>query len=169
MTPTEKAQKPDRPSMPAGYGIRKDGQGQLDWSWVDERMQTSRNYWISSTRPDGRPHAMPVWGVWLDGSLYFGTNRKSVKGRNLANDPRVAVHLESGDEAVMIESVATEVHDNQMLTRIAQAFSQKYPGMPAEPDTSPEVVYYAVRPKVVLAWLENDFPNTATRWRLEED
>ncbi len=155
--------------MPAGYGIRKDGQGQLGWDWVEERMARSRNYWICSSRADGRPHSMPVWGVWLDGSLYFGTNRESVKGRNLANDPRVAVHLESGDEAVIIESSAEEVRDNETLARIALAFSQKYPGMPVEPDPSPEVVYYAIRPKLVLAWLENDFPNTATRWRFSRE
>lgn len=159
----------DRPEMPADYGIKRGKTGQLPWNWVSERMEKSHNYWVCSTRPDGRPHAMPVWGVWLGDTLYFGTNRDSVKGRNLSADPRVAVHLESGDEAVMIESVVEETHDMETLIRIAAAFSQKYPGYNPDPDFGPEVAMYAVRPRRVMAWLENDFVRSATRWRFEEE
>lgn len=161
--------KSDRPEMPADYGIERGPDGQLPWYWVSERMEKSRNYWICSTRPDGRPHAMPVWGVWLDDVLYFGTNRDSVKARNLSADPRVAVHLESGDEAVMIESLVEETRDKETLARIAAAFSQKYPGYNPDPDFGPEVAMYAVRPRRVMAWLENDFVRSATRWHFDQE
>jgi hypothetical protein len=164
--PAPLQKNPDRPAIPAGYGIRTDSEGLLTWEWVDDRMQKSRNYWICSTRPDGRPHAIPVWGVWFEDTLFFGTDPVSTKGKNLAADPRVVVHLESGDEVVIIESNVQEVKDKETLTAIAQAYNRKYPGFSADPDVDLGGITYAVRPQSVLAWLENDFINSATRWRI---
>ena len=98
--------RPERPGLDPSYGISTAEEGLLPWSWVSEQMERSRNYWVCTTRPDGRPHAMPVWGVWVDDTLWFSTGDGSVKARNLAADPRVAVHLESGDDAVMLEGTA---------------------------------------------------------------
>ena len=53
--------KRSRPTM-KDYGIHTSDEGLMDWSWVDEQMAKSRNYWICTTRPDGKPHAAPVWG-----------------------------------------------------------------------------------------------------------
>jgi hypothetical protein len=57
-----------RPRFP-GYGIAEEPAGMVSWRWAIERLADSRNYWISTTRRDGRPHAMPVWGVVADGTL----------------------------------------------------------------------------------------------------
>ena len=64
-----------RPDMP-GYGIlaAEAGRGLLPWSWAAERLAKARTYWLATTRPDGRPHAMPVWGVWLAGRDYSPTS-----------------------------------------------------------------------------------------------
>ena len=64
-----------RPVMPEGYLYQHDVR-LLPWSYVSERMEQSRSYWIATTRADGRPHVMPVWGVWLDEVFYFGTGNK---------------------------------------------------------------------------------------------
>jgi len=55
-----------RPYMP-GYGLldAAQGAGLLPWSWAVERLQRSHDYWVATVRPDGRPHVMPVWGVWM--------------------------------------------------------------------------------------------------------
>ncbi|HSN73709.1 MAG TPA: pyridoxamine 5'-phosphate oxidase family protein, partial [Anaerolineae bacterium] len=89
-----------RPAM-QDYGISDEPDGLLPWSFASQRMAAARNYWIGSSRPDGRPHAAPVWGVWLDDVFYFGTVPGSVKARNLAANPALVVHLESGDEVVI--------------------------------------------------------------------
>src|SRR5262245_60149405 len=94
------APKPDRPDMPTGYGIAQIEKGLLSWEWVTAQLENSRNYWICSTRPNGRPHAAPVWGVWFEGALYFSSDRRSRKARNLAAKPEVVAHLESGDDTV---------------------------------------------------------------------
>ena len=94
-----------RPDMP-DYGISADADGLLPWQHVSEQMAAARNYWIGTVRPDGRPHATPVWGVWVDETFYFGMGPRSVKARNLAANPALVVHLESGDDVVVLEGVA---------------------------------------------------------------
>jgi nitroimidazol reductase NimA-like FMN-containing flavoprotein (pyridoxamine 5'-phosphate oxidase superfamily) len=73
-----------------GYGISESAEGMLPWSWAEERLSDSRNYWVASTRPDGRPHLMPVWAVWVGDALYFSTARTSTKARNLFASPTAA-------------------------------------------------------------------------------
>ena len=103
-----------RPKM-QDYGIAEGDQGLMTWDWVRDQMATSRNYWIGSTRPDGKPHAAPVWGVWVDDTLYFSTGRTSRKARNLAANPAVVVHLESGDETVILEGAVEPLTDQHAV------------------------------------------------------
>jgi nitroimidazol reductase NimA-like FMN-containing flavoprotein (pyridoxamine 5'-phosphate oxidase superfamily) len=158
-----------RPQMAQGYGISSSANGLLTWDWVDSRMAASRNYWISTTRPDSRPHVVPVWGVWLDGVLYFGGDRQARRSRNLAVNPQASVHLESGDEVVIIEGRVEEVeHDLELLTRIAEAMAVKYPPFKPDPEPAPGTAMYRVRAQTVFAWTEQDYPNTATRWKFDQ-
>ncbi len=163
--PTPKA---SRPHMP-GYGIldADSGRGLLPWSWVTERMSKARNYWISTTRPDGQPHVMAVWGIWLDEAFYFSTGRDSRKTRNLAANPRCVVCPERADEAVILEGTAEEVADPSLLGRFKDVYYTKYQW---DIDTSQGGIY-AVRPSVAFAFIENadDFPGSATRWRFRDD
>ena len=154
-----------RPRFP-GYGIHTGEDGLLPWSWAVERLRESRNYWISSTRPDGRPHAMPVWGAWIDGAVVFGTARDSVKGRNLAARPDVVVHLDSGDEAVILEGVVEELTDLHVLRAYADEAERKYAWRPDDEELRTGL-HLALRPRVAYAWLEREYPRTATRFDFE--
>ena len=91
-----------------GYGIRPadEGTGLLPWSWAEERLISSRNYWVVSSWPDGRPHAMPVWGMWHDGGFWFSSSRGSRKAKNLAENPRCVVTTEDAENPVVVEGVA---------------------------------------------------------------
>ncbi len=161
--------KRSRPTM-KDYGIHTGDEGLMDWSWVDEQMAKSRNYWICTVRPDGKPHVAPVWGVWVDEALYFGSGRSSRKSRNLTASPNVVVHLESGDDTVIIEGTVSEVGeaDIPLLIKIADAYAEKYPPFKPDPKPTPGNVTYRLNPEIVYAWLESDFPKTATRWVIEE-
>lgn len=153
-----------RPTFTPGYGIDPSKiEGLLPWSFVAERMAGSRNYWVATTRTDGRPHAMPVWGLWLDGVFYFSTDPKSVKGRNLAARPEVVVHLESGDEAVILEGTVEHVSEQAELVRFADAYDAKYHFRP-DP-TNPDQGVYRLNVRTAFAWTEKDFLTTTTRWR----
>jgi Pyridoxamine 5'-phosphate oxidase len=152
------------PHVPELYGIKPRKQ-YLPWSHAEERLERSRNYWICTARPDGRPHSIPVWGFWIDSALFFGTARSSRKARNLVHNSAVSVHLESGDDVVILEGTATEISDPATLKKIDGASQTKYK-MPLT--TLPgETVLYCVRPRVALAWTEKDFPKTATRWEFK--
>lgn len=151
------------PQVPALYAL-KQRDNYLPFAHAEKRLEKSRNYWICTTRPDGRPHSIPVWGFWIDQTLYFGTARSTRKARNLAHDPAISVHLESGDDVVILEGKAAQVafSDKRTLKKLDDASRKKYK-MPLM--LVPESIFYAVRPRVVLAWTEKDFPNNATRWQ----
>jgi hypothetical protein len=151
------------PQLPPLYGL-KQRDNFLPFTHAETRLEKSRNYWICTTRPDGRPHSIPVWGFWIDHTLYFGTARSTRKALNLAHNPAVSVHLESGDDVVILEGKASEVDisDKQTLKKLDAASRKKYK-MPLM--VVPEAVFYSVRPRTVLAWTESDFPNNATRWQ----
>ena len=148
------------PHVPALYGI-KPRKEYLPWSHAQERLEGSRNYWICTVRPDGRPHSIPVWGFWLDDALYFGTAQTTRKARNLAHNPAISVHLESGDDVIILEGNTVEINDKAVFKKIDASCRTKYK-MPLM--IIPESVLYCVRPRVVLAWKESDFPATGTRW-----
>src|SRR5262249_13140912 len=94
-TGRETGPKASRPHMP-GYGVPKDKKGLLPWSHVTERMAEAQNYWICTVSPGRRPHATPVWGVWLDDRLYFGGGPQTRRRPNLGGDPAVGVAFGRG-------------------------------------------------------------------------
>ena len=148
--------------MPAGYGIASGDEGTVPWSWVEKQCTNSRNYWICTTRADGRPHAIPVWGLWLDDAVVFSTDPESWKARNFRARPDVVVHLESGDEVVIVEG-RVEAFDRARLDAFLDAYEAKYNFRPSADQTEG---IYTVRPARVLAWREQDFPTSATRFQL---
>ncbi|HYM68452.1 MAG TPA: pyridoxamine 5'-phosphate oxidase family protein [bacterium] len=159
-TEGSRAPRPTRPGIPGSYGVLGHGADRLPWNTVRDWWVVARNYWVATTRPDGRPHAAPVWGVWLDDAFYFATDRASQKGRNLAVAPAIVVHLESGHDVAILDGRAEEVTDRTILTRFADTYEAKYQ---IRPDT-PTGVVYSLRPSVGFTWLEKNFPETATRW-----
>jgi PPOX class probable F420-dependent enzyme len=151
-----------------GYGIlpAEEGGGLLPWSWAEERLKAARRYWLATVCPDGRPHAMAVWAVWLDGALRFSTGGHSRKARNLARDARCVVTTESGEEAVVVEGVAERIEARADRDRMERAYADKYgSGYPSDS------WLFAVRPVVVFGFIEreDEFGRTATRWSWEEE
>ena len=149
-----------RPRMPESYGIRDEaeGRGLLPWSHVAGRMQSAHNYWIATAGADGRPHVAPIWGLWQDAAFYFSTDPTSRKGRNLAANPSVVIHLESGDDAVILEGPADRFEDPRRMQDLDKAYFEKY-GYHLIGNS-----VYRVRPSRAFAWFEADFPGSATRW-----
>jgi hypothetical protein len=153
---------PERPRFASGYGTPTDDEGLLPWAWASERLAAAHNYWLATTRPDGRPHAQPIWALWYDPELWFSTDPKSVKGRNLAGRPDAVVHLESGDETVILEGRATRAAD--LHPAFVEDYERKY-GWRVDP-LGEDTAYYSFRPATVLAWREADFPQSVTRFKV---
>jgi pyridoxamine 5'-phosphate oxidase-like protein len=159
-----------RPQLPDGYGVPAGDDGMVDWDWAVEQLVQARNYWFCTTRPDGRPHAMPAWAVWVDDALYFDGSPETRRGRNLALNPAITVHLESGAHVVVLEGdgLAAGKPDAALAQRLVAAFEAKYA---ATDDYHPSATQWdegglwILRPKVAFGW--RDFPNSLTRWRFE--
>lgn len=159
-----------RPYMP-GYGISgpAEGSGLLHWSWAAERLTAARNYWLATVWPDGRPHVMPVWGMWDDGTLWFTSAVGSRKIRNLLADPRCCVTTEDAADPVVIEGVAQIVTEPAVLQRIIDLMNAKY-GTHSDADfldpaTNATV---GVRPRRVFSLRAGDFTGSPTRWIFED-
>lgn len=152
MAPEPKA---DRPHAP-GYGFPDDTDGVLPWSWAVDLLNRVRNPVVSTVRPDGRPHAMPVWGLWLGDVYCFSTAITSVKSENLKVNPQCVVTAGEGHDAVILEGRA-EIAD--LPDGFTEAYKSKYD------HTIDEGPIWIVRPKVAFAFQEtDDFAKTATRW-----
>jgi hypothetical protein len=152
--------KGERPQFASSYGISGETTGTIGWEVSSGKMAIARNYWVVTVDPHGNPHTVPVWGVWMDDRLYFGMDTASQKGRNIAANPRVVVHLESGDDVVLLHcDVATEA-GSAVRERVFATYREKY-SMPS--DFSFDPVMCAI-PYRGFAWLEADFPRTATRY-----
>ncbi len=152
--------KATRPHVP-GYDFSGRRAGLLPWKWATDRLKRSRQYWIATTRPDGAPHLMIIWGVWLDDRFWFSTGARSRKARNLAANPKCSIGTDDAAEAVILEGTA-EVIDAQgaECERFAKAYEKKYAwdlrgmGQPV----------YRFRPSLGFGLYEKKFEQTATRW-----
>jgi len=162
--------KASRPYMP-GYGIHdaNRGGGLLPWSWARERLEKGRTYWLATTHPEGRPHVMPVWGIWLDNAFYFSTGDESRKAKNLAANSQCSVATEIDFErgqkkaeikdSVILEGTAVRVTHKPTIQKFSKIYEKKY-AWDMEGFSEP---IYRVRPKIVFG-LAAEFTETATRW-----
>ena len=137
------------------------------------RLRAALTYWIATTRPDGRPHSMPVWGVWVDDALWFGTDGQ--KARNLAHEPYAVAHVESAEDVAIVEGPVERLPIAETPAAVSAAYRDKYVDPESgEPfvlvsvgDYDPKAALYVLRPQIGHAWLEGAFVETQTRWTFE--
>jgi general stress protein 26 len=143
-----------------GYGLSSGRKGLLPWTWAERRLRRSHNYWLMTVGPKASPHAMPVWGIWVDGRFFFSTGRESRKARNLASNAACVVCTEQSAEAVIVEGTAGEVSDPSLMKRLAPIYHRKYTPWKLDPDLGP---VFEVRPRRIFGMREKTFKD-ATRW-----
>lgn len=137
-----------------GYGVPKSKKGLLPWSHVVTRLESARHYWLATVSRSGRPRARPVDGVVVDGTLYFGGGDVGWV-KDLRENPRVSVHLESADDVVILEGRVEWVdRPSELVERVNEASRQTH-GWETVPG-------WALRPDIVYAW--TNLGTDATRW-----
>jgi PPOX class probable F420-dependent enzyme len=172
------ATKPASEKNLDGYGSPP-----LKWERVMKSLDETRgmdvqdkagSYWLATTRPDGRPHVMPLGIVWDSGTFYFTAGAGTQKAKNLARDPRCTITVASPETDVVVEGEARIVRDDAELQRIAKlftdwgpevrdgAFWHEYSAPSAGP---PPWDVYEVKPKTIYG-LATAEPFGATRWRI---
>lgn len=157
-----------RPTFPDGYGLPETDEGMLDWAAIEARLVASKHYWLATVRPDGRPHVVPRWGIWLDGRFYYDGSPSTRHARNAEANPACTLTLEDGANAVILEgrSDATRADAGGLGARLAAAFAKYH-----DDGYSPEADAWAgeqggglrvITPRTILAWTK--FPTDATRF-----
>jgi nitroimidazol reductase NimA-like FMN-containing flavoprotein (pyridoxamine 5'-phosphate oxidase superfamily) len=158
-----------RPNMP-DYGVETDDWEALPWSWAAERLLQNRNYWLVSASAAGRPHALPVWGVWNDGEcrFAFSCGPRSRKAANIDANPQVTFATESTEECLSIEGTAGRVVDAGREAEWIDRYLVKYRPVSSElsADFLHQNLLFEVVPERALAVIEreSEFATRATRW-----
>lgn len=139
----------------------------MSWAEVEQHLTTAQHYWLSTVRPDGTPHSVPRWGVWLDGRFYYDGAPTSRHARNLQGNPACTLTLESGTQVVIVEGVseATSADPGDLGARLAGAFEKYHPQYAPGPDAWSGQDGGGLRmiiPRRALAWFA--FPTDCTRF-----
>ncbi|MCP3990349.1 MAG: pyridoxamine 5'-phosphate oxidase [Actinomycetia bacterium] len=163
----------DRPLVPEGYGVPESSDGLLDWATIEARLVAELHYWMATTRPDGRPHVVPRWGVWIDGALYYDGSPETVHAVNARANAACTLHLGDGREAITIDgttAASTPVAGGggQLGERVAAEIGRKYGDLGYRPEadawSGPDAGGLMVfTPRKALAWF--DFPTDLTRFQ----
>lgn len=159
----------ERPYMP-GYGMlpADQGSGLLPWSWAQERLARSHDYWLATVTPDGMPHLMPVWAVWHEERLWFSSSNGSRKARNLSAQPHCTVATDDPLEPVVVRGAAERITDPRALAAMLAAENAKY-----GTDYGADMIdpagnsVFALRPEWVFALDSRDFTGSPTRFVFE--
>lgn len=157
-TTTSRPYMPDYPRDPEGDRL-------LPWSWAVDRLERSTEYFAATVDGHGRPAITPVWGVLIDGELWFSCAPRSRKARNLADRPAMTLATNDGKEPVIVEGTAHRVpaEDHAAIERLTDAMEAKYhAGNTA--DFFRVNAVFRVTPHTVLGMVEDDFVGSPTRW-----
>lgn len=163
---TVRAERPDMPD----YGVDTPDWHALPWSWAAERLGGYRNFWVVTVSGAGRPHALPVWGVWWDEEqrFAFGCAAGSRKARNLAANPRVVIGGDDTVECISVEGVAATVDNDDRQEAWIERYLAKY--QPLSPGLDAAFLrqnrFIEVTPERAFGIVERDdeFSTRATRW-----
>lgn len=156
------------------YGVDTPSWAPLPWSWAAQRLLANRNFWVVTVSAQGRPHALPVWGVWDDGEnrFAFSCGPRSRKARNLRVNPQVAIMTEDTVECLSLEGLAAPLRDPGRQDVWIERYIAKY--RPLSADLSAEFVRQNLvvefEPERALAVIEREeeFATRATRWRFDQ-
>ena len=143
--------------------------GFIPWGKIDNCLHAFRSIWVSTTRPDGRPQAVPVWYIWDGHYLYFVSGRHLQKSKNLAVQPWIVVHAGDGDDVIILEGSVEIVTDRAELERVDAGYRAKYvdPGSGAQATIfEPEADLYRVNVRRIMAWEYGTVANR-TDWLFE--
>jgi nitroimidazol reductase NimA-like FMN-containing flavoprotein (pyridoxamine 5'-phosphate oxidase superfamily) len=145
-----------------------EGTGLLPWSWAEERLTASRDYWLVSVWPDGHPHAMPVWAMWHEDALWLSSSKASRKSKNLTADPRCVVTTEDAQNPVVVDGIAELITAHSDLVTMLTLENAKYSTDYGLEMVDPAVnSCFRVKPRWVFGLEAGDFTGSPTRWEFE--
>lgn len=157
-----------RPEIPEGYGVEEGGD-YLEWAEVEARLVAAIHYWVATSRPDGRPHVVPRWGVWVEDRFWYDGSPMTRHARNLRSNDSCALHLEDGAAPTIVEGRVTwpDPVQDPFGKLLSDEFKRKYEalGYAPEPDSwsgEHSGGLLVLTPIRAIAW--SSFPGDLTRF-----
>ena len=103
----------------------------VSWETATDVLDTAEVFWLTTLRPDGRPHTTPLIAAWINDALYFCTGADERKARNLAENPQVSLTtgcnvLNADGLDLVVEGVASRVIDRGRLGAVSDRYLAKY-------------------------------------------
>ena len=95
---------------------------------ADERLRKETVIWLSTVRPNGRPHLVPVWFFWDGTTILIFSQPNAQKVRDIRHNSSVMLALDTaqeGDDVVLIEGDAVLL-DPASVNATQSAYAQKY-------------------------------------------
>jgi nitroimidazol reductase NimA-like FMN-containing flavoprotein (pyridoxamine 5'-phosphate oxidase superfamily) len=142
------------------------------WAEAIRQLDEAQIYWLSTVRPEGRPHVTPLFAVWLDGAIYFCTGEDERKAKNLVHNSQciftTGCNVVEGLD-VVVEGEALPVSDEARLKRVAARYASKYDWHftvrdGAFYDEGQRAVVYEVKPTTAFGFGKGK-TFSQTRWR----
>jgi PPOX class probable F420-dependent enzyme len=99
-----------------------------DDAHTSTRLTEEPVIWFGSSRPDGRPHHVPVWFSWVDPEIVVFSTPTAQKVRNIRRQSGVALHLDTaghGGDIVLVEGTAAPANQ-EAVAHLAPGFADKY-------------------------------------------
>ena len=144
------------------------------WDRARASLAAAPKVWLTTVRPDGRPHTAPVLLVWADGAPCVTSRPGSRKSANLAGNAHCVLSASDDELDLVVEGVAARVGDDTGIRRVADAFREKYDWeftvrsgtVTGDPRPgSPEYAFYRITPARAFGYGADGL--TATRWRFD--
>lgn len=117
---------------------------------IVKRFGEAECSWLSSVRPKGGAHAVPVWHGWLEGRVYVVAMPTSVKVQNIQRNPRVVITHPDPLDVIIIEGEARLVTGKTEVLR--PIFKSKYDWDIVADEDYRSVI--EITPTKMLAWGE---------------
>lgn len=143
------------------------------WAAARQQLESAQIYWLSTVRPDGRPHVTPLFAIWLEGALYFCTGAGERKTKNLVQNAHCILttgcNIVAGLDLV-VEGEAVRTSDAAKLQRVADGYLVKYDWHYTvrdggfEGDEGNVALVYEVAPTTVFGFGKGE-SFSQTRWR----
>jgi nitroimidazol reductase NimA-like FMN-containing flavoprotein (pyridoxamine 5'-phosphate oxidase superfamily) len=157
-------------------GFSSEGAVPTEWAQGRSDLEDAELYWLSTVRPDGRPHVTPLLGIWLAGALYFCTGSNERKAKNLGQNRQCILTTGSNNLDgldLVVEGEAAKVSDRTELRAVADTYESKYGARLTAPEgtwfglgdtiRNDEVLVYKVAPSAAYGFAKGT-TFSQTRW-----
>jgi hypothetical protein len=146
--------KATRPKFPKGYVDNPTSQ--VPWDYIETKLRASKHYWMCSVRPNGKPHVVPRWAVYLHGKLYYDGSPETRHAKNILENPNITVNLEDGQKAIILEGTSTPASkpDPGLAQQLSAEYTLKYEseGYAPKPDQWDQGGLFIFSPRQCIAW-----------------